>query len=78
MQLYIFHPDGHGEPSFYVMAESEAEARSLIVKRIEGSKAGDDWASQYIKDSMAYRTFGTAYYTMTIVDVGVVAISQND
>ena len=78
MQLYIFSPDGHGEPSFYVMAESEAEARSLIAKRIIDSKARDDWASKYIGDSMAYRTFATAYYTMTVVDVGVVAISQND
>lgn len=64
MKLYAFQPDGHGEQSFFVMAESEHEAKGFVDAYIEANNPDCD-------------RWGTDYYKMTVLDRGEVIENDN-
>ena len=68
MKLYGFQPDGWGEYSAFVMAESEAEARIYIRDAIAKEV---DWFRHEA------RNIGAAGYTVTEVGVGEVIFNEN-
>jgi len=71
VQLYAFHPNGHGEMSFFVMAKSEDEARQYVDNLIEFGYDNEGY-------SIRSRGWGTDYYTMTVYNVGEVATNENE
>lgn len=66
-KLYAWQPQGHGEYSFFVMAESEQQAKEAIDKYLIDENIGhceqDRW--------------GTDYYELTVVDPLQVIINEN-
>jgi len=66
MKLYAWQPDGHGEKSFFVMAENIVEALEAVLDAIKGL---DEYYS---------RGFGTDYYTLTVAGPGKVILNDND
>lgn len=70
MKLYAFQPNGYGQYSFFVMAESEAEARRAVERYIE--KTFDSTCKQ------PYAGFGTDSYKLTMLDRGQVITNAND
>ena len=76
-KLYAFRPRGHGEESFYVMANSEEEARANIEKKIQKLQFEDESSPFYHSDYW-FAGWGTEYYYMEIYEVGEVAMHEND
>ena len=78
MKLYSFTPKGHGQESFFVIAENEDEAKSAINKRIEEllQKCEDEEDVPYGEDD--FQGWGTEYYRLTIYEIGQVALHNND
>ena len=76
MRLYAFQPKGHGELSFFVMAESEGAARAAVDAYIEGRKNEhpdfSDWW-EWLADG-----WGTDYYRLTVAEAGQVIVNSND
>jgi hypothetical protein len=70
MKLYAFQPKGHGELSFFVMAESEDEAKQAVESYIKSEEA-----KGRILD---YDQWGTDYYMMTVLEAGEVIENDND
>jgi len=71
LKLYAFQPNGHGEYSAFVMAYSEAEARSAVLASKERDGADNlytDWMDG----------FNTNYYTVTVVEQGMPVFNAND
>jgi hypothetical protein len=73
MRLYSFKPRGHGEKSFFVVAECEEDARIAIRKRIADLVKQPFGYSQRAAD-----TFDTDYYKVKCVKFGVVITNDND
>jgi len=78
MKLYAFQPRGHGQLSFFVMAENEADALAAIDAEIaKHQKDRDDydlmWWSSF--DISGWRT---DYYKLTVADAGQVVTNDND
>jgi hypothetical protein len=69
MKLYAFQPSGHGEPSFFVMAEDEAEAVQAVETYIKNEEAKGR--------VLDYDQWGTDYYQMTVLDRGEVIENDN-
>jgi len=72
MKLYAYQPDGHGEMSFFTIAESEEKARQVIDKHIK---------EKYFKDGKYLYAAGgweTDYYILTVAEVGEVIENHND
>ncbi|CAN5330454.1 hypothetical protein BH10ACI1_BH10ACI1_33020 [soil metagenome] len=70
MKLYAFQPNGYGQYSFFVMAESEDEARRAVEIYIE--KTFDSTCN------LPYAGFGTAVYKLTMLGNGEVVSNAND
>jgi len=75
MKLFAFRPNGHGEDSFFTIAESEEQARENIEKIILSGN------SIYGKSKEGYPIncsgWNTDYYTLTVYEIGEVAINSN-
>lgn len=70
MKMYCFQPNGHGETSAFVLAETEEEARRFV---IEASEKEDVFCKPDLEG------FETDYYSVTVVSVpGVVVWNAND
>ena len=65
MKLYAWRPDGHGQLSFFVMAESEQAARAAVEAAVERIR-GD--GRRYDVDG-----WGTDYYELSVYAAGEVA-----
>ena len=80
MKLYAWRPKGHGEASFFVMAENEDEARKYVEAEIaKGWYYHPDGASDpELRNDYSTEGWGTEYYTLTTADVGKVIINDND
>jgi hypothetical protein len=72
MKLFAWQPDGHGQQSFFVMAENESQAFSAVEAEIQRLLSEKDWFSSY-----DYAGWGTDYYKLTIADVGEVIANDN-
>lgn len=73
LSLYAFQPQGHGEASFFVMAESEDEARESVRNFIvEETKRADEKGYDFNPEG-----FGTDYYKLTVLKQGQVAANDN-
>lgn len=70
MKLYAYQPKGHGQYSFFVMAENEYEARRAIERYIE-----DTFDSTC---NLPYAGFGTDVYKLTVLNRGEVISNAND
>lgn len=68
MKLYAWQPQGHGDPSFFVMAESIEAATAAVEAQIKVDKA------TYNIDCYGW---GTDYYVLNIADAGVVLMNDN-
>jgi hypothetical protein len=68
MKLYAWQPHGHGELSFFVVAESEEEARRHVEEHIRLSGVS----------SCDYQGWGTDYYQLTVAEPGMVLRNFND
>ena len=77
MKLYAWQPNGHGEFSWFVAAETEADAKAAVEKEMARRKAlplGDiDRITDYECGG-----WGTDYYTLTVADAGTVLLNAND
>ena len=67
MKLYAFQPKGHGQLSFFVMAETKEQAIEQVGKHI--AEDGYDYNAS---------RWGTDYYECTEVGPGVVIENEND
>lgn len=65
MKLYSWKPDGHGQKSFYVVAESYNEAIVAVSSYITShlGKFDKEYLTNYCIDG-----WGTDYYKLTVVD----------
>src|SRR5690349_3045443 len=72
LKLYAFQPSGHGEASFFTIANSLEEAWTIVNKHVE-----DNYLK---KGKIGYRAggWGTDYYTVTTVKEGDVIENDND
>jgi hypothetical protein len=77
MNLYAWQPNGHGELSWFVMEENEELARASVEKEMARRKALPSNNPDHISDYECGR-WGTDYYTLTVVDPGVVLTNAND
>jgi hypothetical protein len=68
MKLYAWQPNGHGQLSFFVCAESEEAARAAVESQIAKLEFGD----------YAVRGWGTDYYELTAAEPGEVIEHAND
>lgn len=73
MKLFAFQPDGHGEQSMFVMAETEEEAKAIVSEHIE--KLVHEKRGYYEND---FDGWGTDYYLMTVAGPGQVIMNNND
>ena len=69
MNLYAWQPDGHGDPSYFVMAESEEEARTAV----ELSEDFDGWT---IVVDQSGKKIGD-YYELTILKALEIITNDN-
>lgn len=76
MKLYAWQPQGFGEESFFVMAESEEAARAAVDAKIKAAKehVDDDSGCWEWIDSEGW---GTDYYVLTVAEAGVVLMNTN-
>ena len=79
MKLYAFQPNGHGQFSFFVAAESEEAARAAVDTHIQNRQLGigdkDEW--DYLS-AYDVKGWGTDYYRVTAVDPLTVISNAND
>ena len=68
VKLYAWKPDGHGQYSFFVAATSEDEALLAVKKHMEE----EDGIREY-----ETRGFGTDYYNLTVLPIGVAISNPN-
>lgn len=68
MKLFSFCPQGHGQLSFYIMAESEESATTQVKEYIKNNNL----------DEYDYYGFGTDYYQVTATEPDVVITNRND
>jgi hypothetical protein len=66
VKLYAWQPEGHGELSFFVCAESQEQALAAVEMSVR-SLRGNECSG-----------WGTDYYQLRIFDPGKVAFNQND
>jgi len=71
MKLYAFFPDGHGPFSFFVMAETEAEAVLAVEKERKKYDAEDS-------DGFGSTDVTQPHYMKAVVGANVVLINAND
>lgn len=67
MKLFAFQPEGHGQISLFVMAETPDAAREACIRHI-GNRMRD----------YDYRGWGTDHYEMRELAVGEVVENPND
>jgi hypothetical protein len=72
-KLYAWQPRGHGQQSFFVAAETEADAREAVEKEISRLKRDCGWFREY--DCLGW---GTDYYELTALPLGRVLTNDND
>ena len=76
MKLFAWQPNGHGELSWFVLAEDEPEARKAVETEILRRRAlplgNSDRITKYDFDG-----WGTDYYTLTVADRGCVICNDN-
>lgn len=77
MQLFAFHPNGHGPLSFFVVAATESEARSAVNAEIERRLALPPGNGERIT-AYEFCGWGTDGYTLTVAAPGVVLCNEND
>ncbi len=68
MKLYAWQPQGHGDWSFFVMAESLEAATAAVEAQIKADK------DRYYINCHGW---GTDYYVLHIVEAGVVLTNDN-
>ena len=73
MKLYAYQPKGHGEYSFFVMAETEQDAFRYIQVYIDKFCRDEDGSLSYESQS-----WGTDYYEVTSGIEGFVITNLND
>lgn len=73
MKLYAFQPTGHGQLSFFVMAESESEAIEYLNVHINKKYKFNNGSYKYEAEG-----WGTDDYKLTIMDEGHVIENDND
>jgi len=69
MKLYAWQPQGHGELSWFVCAESEADARAAVDREI--ARRMDLPAHDLDRlhpDSMEISGWGTDYYVLRVLE----------
>ena len=77
MKLYAWQPQGHGEVSFFVIAESELQAIECVNAEIARRKSLP-WLSDGHFLDYDFDGWGTDYYTLTVAEVGQVITNAND
>ncbi len=70
MKLFAFQPNGFGQYSFFVMAETEREALRAVERYIK--KTFDSTCN------LPYAGFGTDVYKLTVLNRGEVIDNAND
>jgi len=80
-KLYAFQPSGHGEPSFFVIALTEYEARSRVDAWFSENRLDEDGEPRrnILDQEKAWngQNYGDNYYEMTVADRGVVITNDN-
>jgi hypothetical protein len=76
--LYAWQPRGHGEPSFFVCAESEDAARAAVESDIKRRMAIPWDNDEKFERLDSVHGWGTDYYDLTVAPVGRVIANDND
>lgn len=71
MKLYVWTAKTHGPMSFFVMAESEEQAKEYVDKYIATISQEDGYTEYY------YDGWGTDYYVLTVYEQGQVVDHEN-
>jgi len=71
MKLYAYQPKGHGEYSFFTIAESEEEAKKAVDKYIA------ETLTENATVKYEARGWGTDYYRLTVLKAGQVIENDN-
>lgn len=80
LKLYAWQPKGHGETSFFVMAENEEQALEYVEAKIAKGwyEHPEDAIGKNTRYSYEAGSWGTDYYELTVADVGQVITNDND
>ena len=76
MKLFGFQPRGHGELSWFVMAETEESARDAVEADIKRRRALPFTNPNHIHET-DYAGWGTDYYTVSVASAGVPLSKEN-
>ena len=76
MKLFAWQPNGHGELSWFVLAEDEMEARESVEAEIARRLALPFENNERITE-YEFGGWGTDYYTLTVADRGCVLCNDN-
>lgn len=71
MKLYAFYPNGHGQFSFFVMADSEENARIKVTEHIKKNHTKDDVINYEAQG------WGTDYYKCVVADENTILENDN-
>jgi hypothetical protein len=75
MKLFVWHPSGHGQYTFSVVAESEERAFQIIDAHIKANHMDNTWPgdTSYVADG-----WGTDYYKLQVFEIEQVFEHDND
>jgi hypothetical protein len=77
LRLYAWQPKGHGELSWFVVAETEAEAKDAVDREIARRRALPWDDPEHIGGYNVAR-WGSAYYTLTVAKRGQPVDNANE
>jgi starvation-inducible outer membrane lipoprotein len=76
MKLFVWHPSGHGQYTFSVVAKDQDKAWAIIDRYIKSKHTNDPmYGSEfnYVADG-----WGTDYYKLQVFEIGQVFEHDND
>lgn len=77
MKLYAWKPNGHGQISFFVMAESKEKAQEAVDAYIKKHLDQDD-NDEFLYDYHVDGWGDDSRYNLEVKEAGQVAINYND
>jgi hypothetical protein len=75
MKYWAFEYNGHGHPSYYLVAETKNKAISLVTEFVSKNMDKDD--EPYIKRSDLDEMWIAGRYNVTEIVKGIVAVNHN-
>jgi hypothetical protein len=77
LKLYAWQPNGHGELSWFVVAETEAEVKDAVDREI-ARRLALPWDDQDHISVCEVEGWGSEYYTLTVAKRGQPVDNANE